>query len=85
MNGTDGVSVSNSEINSNGELILTYSNGQRSNLGVVVGADGKDGLNGADGKNGIDGTNGVDGKDGKDGKDGTNGIDGKTVQMVLAL
>ncbi|MDO4155065.1 MAG: leucine-rich repeat protein, partial [Clostridia bacterium] len=37
------------------------------NLGVVVGADGRDGTNGtdgADGRDGVDGTNGADGQDG---------------------
>lgn len=61
MDGDDGVSVTNAEINSNGELVLTYSTGQRSNLGNVVGADGKDG---ADGQDGQDGLNGQDGDDG---------------------
>ena len=40
MNGTDGISVTNSEINSNGELILTYTSGETAKLGVVVGAKG---------------------------------------------
>lgn len=55
------------DINENGELILTYSNGTEQNLGVIVGQDGIDGKDGADGKDGMDG------KDGKDGMDGTNG------------
>lgn len=61
QNGADGIGIASSEINKNGELIITYSNNTVDNLGVVVGADGKDGTNGV---NGIDGINGVDGKDG---------------------
>lgn len=53
--GTDGVGISKTEINANGELLLTYTSGVTVNLGKVVGADGRDG---------IDGTNGTDGKDG---------------------
>ena len=58
QNGADGIGIANSEINKNGELVITYSNNTVDNLSVVVGADGKDGTNG---------TNGVDGIDGKDG------------------
>lgn len=36
-NGTDGVSIAKTEINSNGELIITLSDNTVSNLGVVVG------------------------------------------------
>ena len=53
--GQDGIGIASSEINKNGELVITYSNNTVDNLGVVVGADGKDGTNG---------TNGIDGKDG---------------------
>lgn len=53
FNGTDGIGITKSEINSNGELVLTYSDNTVSNLGVVVGADGKDGQ---DGVNGADGS-----------------------------
>ena len=67
VDGKDGVGVSSAQINSKGELVLTYSNGQISTLGKVIGADGKDGVNGADGKDGLNGTNGKDGVDGKDG------------------
>ena len=45
----------NAEINSSGELVLSYSNGQRSNLGNVVGANGLDGKDGKEGVNGTDG------------------------------
>ena len=55
INGTDGIGIASSEINSDGHLIIHYTNGQTSDLGTVIGADGK---------------NGADGKDGTDGKDG---------------
>ena len=61
-------------INANGELIFTYPDGREINVGVVKGADGKDGVNGMNGMNGADGK---DGMNGADGKDGVNGIDGK--------
>ncbi len=73
------VSVKNAHINEKGELILSYSDDTEQNLGVVVGADGKDGVDGkdgADGRDGVDGKDGADGKDGVDGKDGTDGKDG---------
>ena len=78
--GTDGISIVEVTINDNNELVLTFSDNTTRNLGVVVGADGKDGQ---DGKNGLDGVNGIDGvngQDGKDGKDGQNGLDGKDGQ-----
>lgn len=43
IDGKDGIGITNAEINTSGELILTYSNGTSANLGKVVGADGKDG------------------------------------------
>ena len=61
IKGDDGIGISKSEINADGELVLTYTNSQSTNLGKVVGADGINGTNGTDGK---DGTNGIDGKDG---------------------
>lgn len=39
LKGTDGIGITSSEINSNGELILTYSDGSTANVGVVVGTD----------------------------------------------
>ena len=53
--GKDGISIVKSEINAQGELVLTYSDGSVKNLGKVVGSDGKDGQNGANGKDGTDG------------------------------
>ena len=40
------------EINADGELVLTYTDGKAVNLGKVVGADGKDGLTPFIGENG---------------------------------
>ncbi|MEE1239710.1 MAG: hypothetical protein UHO61_07290 [Acutalibacteraceae bacterium] len=59
--GVDGIGVAKTEINSEGELIVTYSNNVSANLGVVVGRDGIDGINGSDGADGKDGANGKDG------------------------
>ncbi|MER8207567.1 hypothetical protein, partial [Acinetobacter baumannii] len=42
--GNDGIGIAKAEINANGELVLTYTNGKTVNLGKIVGADGKDGL-----------------------------------------
>lgn len=57
QNGADGIGITSSEINKNGELVITYSNNTVSNLGVVVGADGIDGTNGTNGKDGVGITN----------------------------
>ena len=40
LNGQDGVDIVSAEINADGHLILTYTNGETTDLGVVVGADG---------------------------------------------
>ena len=56
--GKDGVSVTNAEINQNGNLILTLSDGSTIDAGKVTGEDG------VDGKDGVNGKDGVDGKDG---------------------
>ena len=76
-NGQDGISVVKSEINSNGELVVTYSNSVIDNLGKVVGSDGAKGEKGDKGDAGEQGIQGIAGKDGKDGINGTNGVDGK--------
>lgn len=51
-NGKDGVGISKAEINADGELVLTYTDGTMVNLGKVVGADGRDGLTPFIGENG---------------------------------
>ncbi|MBO5261530.1 MAG: trypsin-like peptidase domain-containing protein [Clostridia bacterium] len=50
--------VRDTYINEDGELIITYTNGDKENLGVVVGQDGKDGKDGQDGEDGEDGRDG---------------------------
>ena len=50
--GNDGVGIAKAEINADGELVLTYTDGRTVNLGKVVGADGKDGLTPFIGENG---------------------------------
>ena len=67
IKGENGIGIAKSEINANGELVLTYTDGNTANLGKVAGANGKDG---ADGKDGQDGVNGIDGINGQNGKDG---------------
>jgi hypothetical protein len=42
--GNDGISVTNAEINSNGQLVLSFSNGQSATLGKVVGTNGTNGV-----------------------------------------
>lgn len=80
--GVDGVGISDAIIDSEGALVLTFSDGRTKTLGVVRGAKGEKGDAGADGKDGAPGIAGVDGKDGaagiagKDGKDGVDGKDG---------
>lgn len=85
-NGQDGISVVKSEINSNGELVVTYSNSVIDNLGKVVGSDGAKGekgdkgdtgAQGEKGEKGDAGEQGIQGVAGKDGINGTDGVDGK--------
>ncbi len=45
VNGNDGVGITKSEVNTSGELVITYSNGDSTNLGKIVGKDGLDGTN----------------------------------------
>lgn len=78
LDGEDGISITKSEINNKGELVLTYSNGQSTNLGNVIGADGADGKDGVNGKDGAPGKDGVPGQNGKDGEPGRDGADGLT-------
>lgn len=54
-------SIESARINDGGELILTYTDGTRDNLGVVTGQDGTDGKDGKDGTDGTDGTPGEGG------------------------
>jgi hypothetical protein len=54
--GVDGVSIASAEMNHLGELIIQLSNGNRINVGKVVGKDGVDGQDGQDGQDGLDGS-----------------------------
>lgn len=90
-NGQDGISVVKSEINSNGELVVTYSNSVIDNLGKVIGSDGAKGekgdkgdtgARGEKGEKGDAGEQGIQGVAGKDGKDGTDGKDGVGINTV---
>lgn len=42
QDGTDGRGITNTEINADGELVLSYSDGSTANVGVVKGKDGTD-------------------------------------------
>ena len=59
--GVDGIGIADAVINEDGELVLTYTNGETVNLGVIVGADGQDGQDGQDGVDGQDGQDAVSG------------------------
>ena len=61
----------------NGCLHCTWPSGRSSNLGPVLGKDGKDGKDGATGKDGIKGKDGLDGKDGAAAAAGRDGVAGK--------
>ena len=50
--GKDGIGIAKAEINADGELVITYTDGKTVNLGKVVGTDGKDGLTPFIGENG---------------------------------
>ena len=75
--GQDGVGVKDAEINDKGELVITLTNGQVLNLGVVVGADGEQGPEGPQGKPGEDGEDGEQGPAGPQGPQGEPGEDGE--------
>lgn len=89
VNGNDGVGIAKSEVNASGELVITYSNGDSTNLGKIVGKDGLDGTNGQNGlsayeiaKNGgfvgteEDWLKSLKGADGAKGEQGEQGIQG---------
>lgn len=52
VNGKDGLGIKTAEINDNGELLITYTDDTKENLGVIVGSNGQNGINGTDGKDG---------------------------------
>ncbi len=59
--GEDGIGIEKAEINTNGELVLTYTDGNSDNVGKVVGEKGDKGDKGEQGENGKDGNDGADG------------------------
>ena len=67
LKGKDGSCVVKSEINVDGELVFTLSDGSTINAGVVKGEPGVQGEPGKDGENGADGKDGADGEPGADG------------------
>ncbi|MCD8295166.1 MAG: glycoside hydrolase family 3 C-terminal domain-containing protein [Clostridia bacterium] len=86
-----GKTIASAEINANGELVFTYSDGTSDNLGVVVGSSGTDGAGktvvsaeiNADGElvftysdNTTENLGVVVGANGADGKDGVDGMNG---------
>lgn len=91
LKGQDGVGVTESEVNTSGEFVITYSNGDSTNLGKIVGKDGLDGTNGQNGlsayeiaKNGgfigteedwLKSLKGEQGEKGADGKTPIKGVD----------
>ncbi len=66
--GTNGRGIVNVEIDAEGHLHITYSDGETLDLGKVVGSDGKDGDEGPKGENGANGENGEQGLRGERGK-----------------
>lgn len=46
INGTNGIGISKTEVNANGELVITFTDKTSANLGKVIGKDGKDGKDG---------------------------------------
>lgn len=84
LGSVNGVALSKSEINSRGELLLTYSNGKTYNLGRVKGEKGDDGADGRDGADGINGKDGKDGENGRDGMSATHSWHGTTLTVTSA-
>ena len=65
--GEDGIGVSGAEINDNGQLVISYSDGNSVNLGKVIGAKGDKGDQGEKGETGAKGDKGDTGEAGEDG------------------
>ena len=53
IQGEQGISITGAEINSDGELVLIFSNNQRTNVGNVIGAKGDKGDQGLQGVSGV--------------------------------
>ena len=74
--------VRTARIDENGELVIYFTDGTKSTVGVVKGEKGDTGENGKDGVDGKDGENGKDGKDGEDGEEGQRGPAGLSGRSV---
>lgn len=73
LNGKDGVGITDAIVNSEGVLVLTFTDGETKSVGRVVGKDGAPGRDGRDGAPG--GPPGPPGPEGPAGKDGTSIFD----------
>ena len=69
----EGLSIASTEITENGELMVTYRNGDKKNLGNVVGPQGPRGYQGDQGPQGPRGYQGVQGPQGQQGPIGQTG------------
>lgn len=76
INGTDGVGISQANVNSDGELVLTFTDGRVVNLDKVVGAKGEKGDRGEQGLKGEKGDRGEQGLKGDKGDRGEQGLKG---------
>ncbi len=71
--GKDGRGIAGVELNAAGELVITFTDGTFTNVGKVVGADGKDGAQGPAGEAGAQGPAGPAGPAGEAGAQGPAG------------
>lgn len=78
-NGRDGIGLASALINREGGLVVTTTDGQVRELGIVIGRDGVDGKDGNSGRDGTDGTPGERGEKGDPGSDGRDGKDAREV------
>ncbi len=74
--------VRTAEINKDGELVIIFTDGTSSTVGIVKGDRGDDGKDGADGRDGVDGKDGIDGKDGETGATGQKGPQGASGRSI---
>ena len=75
-NGVDGISITDVDVNQAGELVLTFSDNKRVNVGKVVGATGAQGPQGEKGETGAQGPQGEKGETGAQGPLGEKGETG---------
>ena len=82
--GGGGKSVTDAQVNGDGDLIITLSDGTTINAGHVVGADGAQGPEGPQGPPGAEGEQGPAGPKGDTGPQGPAGADGVGLPTVTA-